>query len=217
MITVADARAAVGGVVPTELALEIQQAFVQLGAQQVAVRSSAIAEDGKTAAWAGQLETYLNTTGATLLEHVQDCWSSVRSLRAIAYRERLGLTEADMAVAVIVQRMVDAQIAGVAFSVHPITQDATQIVIEATEGLGDALVSGRVTPDMYILNKETGGLVHVEPAPQRIEPLMSQTMLTELSMLVVRIEMLFGFPVDVEWAYTDGEFLILQARPITTV
>jgi pyruvate,water dikinase len=140
---------------PQDIASEIQQAFKQLDAPFVAVRSSATAEDGADNAWAGQLDSFLNTTEATLLLNVQKCWASLFTPRAIFYRLEKGLKESHVSVAVVVQTMVESESSGIAFSVHPVTEDRNQLIIEAGFGLGEAIVSGSITPDSYVVEKET--------------------------------------------------------------
>ncbi len=120
----------------------------------VAVRSSATAEDGASAAWAGQLDTFLNTTEETLLVNVQKCWASLFTPRAIFYRFEKGLHGTKISVAVVVQKMVQSEVAGIAFSVHPVTEDRNQLIIEAGFGLGEAVVSGQITPDSYVVEKD---------------------------------------------------------------
>lgn len=193
------ADAAVGGE-------EIVAAFRALGVPFVAVRSSAAAEDGKSAAWAGQFETYLNVDETRLMECVERCRASGSSRRATEYaahatkvagnpRIEFPGTLVPSRIAVIVQAMVPAEVAGVAFSVDPVTGERA-VVIEAVRGLGDDLVSGRVAPDPDAL---------------------SSARTEEVVALVRAIESHFGYPVDVEWAFADGVLYVLQARPITTL
>ncbi|MBI5138419.1 MAG: hypothetical protein HZA95_01310 [Candidatus Vogelbacteria bacterium] len=120
----------------------------------VAVRSSATAEDSASAAWAGQLDTYLNTTEGTLLVNVKKCWASLFTPRAIFYRFEKGLRKSKISVAVVIQKMVESDVSGIAFSVHPVTEDRNQLIIEAGFGLGEAVVSGEITPDSYVVEKE---------------------------------------------------------------
>ena len=138
---------------PADLMAEILAAYQELGAEYVAVRSSATAEDSSVASWAGELETYLNTTRADLLERVRRCWSSLFTPRAIFYRHEKGLIDAHVSVAVVVQKMVQSEISGIAFTVHPVTEDRDQMIIEAGYGLGEAIVSGQITPDSYVVSK----------------------------------------------------------------
>jgi len=143
---------------PEDIAEKIKGDFSALGAEYVAVRSSATAEDSDSAAWAGQLDSFLNTTEETLLQNVQRCWASLFTPRAIFYRFEKGLHETKISVAVVVQKMVESEVSGIAFSVHPVTEDRNQLIIEAGYGLGEAIVSGQITPDSYV----------VEKAPRRI-------------------------------------------------
>ncbi|MBM3204523.1 hypothetical protein FJZ48_00895 [Candidatus Uhrbacteria bacterium] len=203
------------GEVPQDIRMAIEKEFVDLDAELVAVRSSATAEDSAAAAWAGQLESYLNTTKERLMEHVKKCWASLFTPRAIFYRFEKGLHGQKISVAVVVQKMVQAETAGVAFSVHPVTQDRNQLIIEAVAGLGEALVSGQVTPDSYVVEKKEKRIIdkNIQDAMQKL----SDEEILELSDLVVHIENHYGFPVDVEWAREGGKFYIVQSRPITTL
>ncbi len=139
---------------PEDIANEIKSEFEKLGAEFVAVRSSATAEDSASAAWAGQLDSFLNTTKETLLENVQKCFASLFTPRAVFYRFEKGLHDQKISVAVVVQKMVDSEKSGIAFSVHPVTEDRNQLIIEAGFGLGEAIVSGQVTPDSYVVEKD---------------------------------------------------------------
>lgn len=138
---------------PKTIAGEIKKEFKKLGAKYVAVRSSATDEDSSSAAWAGQLDSFLNTTENTLLQNVQKCWASLFTPRAIFYRFEKGLHNQKISVAVVVQKMVDSEKSGIAFSVHPVTEDRNQLIIEADFGLGEAIVSGQITPDSYVVEK----------------------------------------------------------------
>src|SRR3989344_1509266 len=126
---------------PKEIEAEILKQFKALGAKFVAVRSSATSEDSSTAAWAGQLESYLNTTEDKVLENVKRCWASLFTPRAIFYRFEKKLHNVKVSVAVVIQKMVESEVSGIAFSVHPVTQDYNQLIIEAGFGLGEAIVS----------------------------------------------------------------------------
>lgn len=139
---------------PKDIEEEIMAAFLGLGAEFVAVRSSATSEDGAESAWAGQLDSFLNTTKETLLKNVQGCWASLFTPRAIFYRMEKGMQESYVSVAVVVQKMVESESSGIAFSVHPVTEDRNQLIIEAGWGLGEAIVSGAITPDSYVVEKE---------------------------------------------------------------
>lgn len=146
---------------PQEIAQAISKDFSTLGTKYVAVRSSATAEDSDSAAWAGQLETYLNTTQDLLLENVKKCWASLFTPRAIFYRFEKGLGESNVSVAVVVQEMIESEKAGIAFSVHPVTQDKNQMIIEAGFGLGESIVSGAITPDSYIVSKKDNKIIDI--------------------------------------------------------
>jgi phosphohistidine swiveling domain-containing protein len=227
---------------------EIIEEFKNLNSSFVAVRSSATAEDGKDHAWAGQLESFLNTTEDDLLEKVKKCWSSLFTPRAIFYRFEKGLAESQISVAVVVQKMVQSEISGIAFSVHPVTEDRNQLIIEAGFGLGEAIVSGSITPDSYVVEKEptsfakgyggepkiidintstqTKGLFKNEkgetdwidiPEPKASSQVLNEKQILGLSDLIIKIENHYGFPCDIEWAYEDGKFYIVQSRPITTL
>jgi pyruvate,water dikinase len=136
--------------IPKDLAAVITAELKKLKAPLVAVRSSATAEDSSSASWAGELETYLNTTEKTLLTNVKKCWSSLFTPRAIFYRHEKKLLKTKVSVAVVVQQMVDSEISGIAFTVHPVVKDKNQMIIEAGYGLGEAIVSGSITPDSYV-------------------------------------------------------------------
>ena len=204
---------------PADIQTEITASFSKLGAQFVAVRSSATAEDGANASWAGELESYLNTTEETLLEKVKLCWSSLFTPRAIFYRIEKGFHKGKVSVAVVVQKMVNSDISGIAFSVHPVTEDYNQLIIEAGYGLGEAIVSGSVTPDNYVVDKRDwsvvdtyipqqerqfvksagGGSEWVDIAPERQElQKLADDKVRELAELVVKIERHYGFPCDIE-------------------
>ncbi len=216
------------------LEASILEHFDTLGAQFVAVRSSAVNEDGSEAAWAGQLDTFLNIHRDGLLDNIRRCIASAGSARAQAYaaHNRVELGN----VAVVVQAMVESDISGVAFSAHPVTESREHMVVEAGLGLGEGIVSGQVTPDSYIIDNESGKvtgsfvstqtkkLVRGETGntwqtldPAITTPKLSDQQLAELVKTVRGIAELYGFPVDVEWAYADGMLYVLQARPITTL
>ncbi len=152
--------------VPEDIKTEAERCFDELGSEFVAVRSSATAEDGADHAWAGQLESYLNVTKDQILEKIQHCWASLFTPRAIFYRFEKGLHETDISVAVVIQKMVDSEISGIAFSVHPITEDRNQLIIEAGFGLGEAIVSGQITPDSYVVEKDPRRIIDRNVAVQ---------------------------------------------------
>ena len=218
---------------PTDLQTKVQAAFDKLDAKLVAVRSSATAEDSASAAWAGQLETYLNTSQSDLFDNIKKCWASLFTPRAIFYRFEKQLHSTDIAVAVVIQKMIQSEVSGIAFSVHPITQDDNQIIIEAGLGLGEAIVSGQITPDSYIVEKtphiivdkiisnQTKGIFKngwqtIDPS-QTANQKLSDSQIIELSLLIQKIEKHYEFPCDIEWAYANKQFYITQSRPITTL
>lgn len=132
----------------------------------VAVRSSATAEDSSVASWAGELESYLNTTKKNLIGNVKKCWSSLFTQRAIFYRNEKGLRKSKVSVAVVVQKMIQAEVAGVCFTTHPVTKDKKQMIIEAGYGLGEAIVSGQITPDSYVVDKRDWWIMDINIAKQ---------------------------------------------------
>ncbi len=223
---------------PKKAAEQILTCFAELKTEFVAVRSSATAEDSSAAAWAGQLDTFLNTTKANLLENVKKCWASLFTPRAIFYRFEKGLHDQHISVAVVVQKMVNSEISGIAFSVHPVTQDRNQMIIEAGFGLGEAIVSGQITPDSYVVEKKQMNIFDVNVSEQRRalhrkakggnewkelsslqggKQKLSEKQIIELSTLVMKIEKHYGFPCDIEWAFEKGKFYVTQSRPITTL
>lgn len=224
--------------IPKDLQVEILSEFKKLRVKFVAVRSSATAEDSSQASWAGELETYLNTTEKNLLGRVKQCWSSLFTPRAIFYRHEKKLHKAKVSVAVVVQAMVQSEIAGIAFTVHPVTKDKNQMILEAGYGLGEAVVSGQITPDSYVVNKKTYALLDINISEQtkyiqgkveggnawktvpknklHVQKLTGREIVT-LARICAGIEKHYGFPCDIEWAYTKGKFYITQSRPITTL
>ncbi len=223
---------------PVDLKKEIMSSYKKLGAQFVAVRSSATAEDSSIASWAGELESYLNTTEKTLLANVKKCWSSLFTPRAIFYRHEKKLLNTKVSVAVVVQTMVESEISGIAFTVHSVTQDKNQMIIEAGYGLGEAIVSGAITPDSYVIDKRDFSLIDINIANQakkivrclrkgvKWTPILKKQQeiqkltgkeIVELAKICSAIEKHYKFPCDIEWAYLKGKFYITQSRPITTL
>ncbi|GAA2405007.1 phosphoenolpyruvate synthase [Actinomadura vinacea] len=190
---------------------ELIDAYARLGAGRVAVRSSATAEDLPDAAFAGQHDTYLDIEGADrLIEAVRRCWDSLDTDRAVAYRAAAGI--GDAAMAVVVQRMIDADVAGVLFTANPVTGSRSEMVVDAAPGLGTAVVEGTVVPDHYVLDRHSpsirgpdGGCLDA----QRLQRLRDAG---------ERLRTRFGSPQDIEWAIdSDGTLWLLQSRPITTL
>lgn len=151
---------------PDDIATEVKKYFTELNTEFVAVRSSATAEDSASAAWAGQLDSFLNTTEESLLKNVQRCWASLFTPRAIFYRFEKELHLTKISVAVVVQKMVQSEVSGIAFSVHPVTEDHNQLIIEAGFGLGEAIVSGQVTPDSYVIEKDPRRIIDINVSTQ---------------------------------------------------
>jgi phosphohistidine swiveling domain-containing protein len=211
--------------IPREVADEIVSTYREMGLGSVAVRSSATAEDLPGAAFAGQHETFLNVNGEEeLLKAVKGCWASLWSDRAIEYREKMGIPHEAVKMAVVVQRMVNAEVSGVMFTANPVTGRRDEVVINASPGLGEAIVSGTVTPDHYVLRKTRFGWKVVEKRPgmrgtskRGREFVLSEKDLKRLASLGLKIQEHFGRPQDIEWAIEGGKIFILQARPITTL
>ncbi len=227
-----------GIAIPDDLGAAITRALARLGEQAAcAVRSSATAEDLPTASFAGQQETYLNVVGlAAILQHVSRCWASLFTERAVTYRMRNGFDQRKVQMAVVVQQMVFPQAAGILFTADPVTSNRKVVSVEAAFGLGEALVSGRVNPDVYqvregeivakaIATKQLA--IHALPAggtqeqaidPERQkQPALTDAQVVRLAQLGRRIEAHFGHPQDIEWCLVDDSFQIVQSRPITTL
>jgi len=224
---------------PDELQTEILESYHEVGNGEafVAVRSSATAEDLPDASFAGQQETFLNVTEEALLDRVRECWASLFTQRAIYYRQEQGFDHSAVNIAVVIQQMVDAEKSGVMFTSHPSTGDATMI-IEAAWGLGEAVVSGAVSPDNYVIDRDdrsmdvtiaekkvmhekdeaTGQTIEREvPEDKRTQRVVSDNEIDALMDLGERVEDHYGEPQDVEWAIVDGDVYMLQSRPITTI
>ena len=201
---------------PADIAGAIIRAYAELGGGPVAVRSSATAEDLPGAAFAGQQDTFLDVEGGpALLDAVQKCWASLWSERAVAYRRRRGIDHAGVRMAVVVQRMVPAEVAGVAFTANPVTGARTEIVIDAGLGLGEAVVSGAVTADHLVVDRRADA----EPPELSGAALtrLGRSGVADLVAVAQRIEDHFGRPQDIEWAYADRTLWIVQARPMTAL
>ena len=230
---------------PEEIAREIAQAYRKMGGGLVAVRSSATAEDLPEASFAGQQRTFLNVEGEKeVVAAVQGCWASLFEPRAIFYRAQQGFDHLKVGIAVPVQRMVQSEASGVLFTVEPVTSDRGKVVIEAVYGLGEAIVSGEVTPDLYVVDKEgveildkkiarqewqlvrgvTGGKNFEEtnikvpiPNSKKTKQKLPDEDIIALARIGQMIEELYAFPQDVEWAKEGGVLYIVQTRPVTTM
>ena len=226
-----------------ELREEIARAYGMLvGSDKdapVAVRSSATGEDTESASFAGMNETYLNVRGADeVVEAVRSCWASLFGARTVFYRSKRGFGQADMDIAVVVQRQIESTRAGVMFTIDPATGDEDRLVIEGSFGLGEAVVSGSVSPDRYLVEKDDmailsrevrskelviesvsggSGTVTREARPDEVSaPVLSDEEVREVAGLGVRIEGHYGSPQDTEWAFDpDGVVYMLQSRPVT--
>jgi rifampicin phosphotransferase len=221
---------------PAPAAAAIEAAYAALGHEvAVAVRSSATAEDLPGLSAAGQHDTYLNIRGAAaVLDAVKRCWASLWTARAISYREGQGIPAGQVSLAVVVQRLVPADTAGVLFTADPVTGARDRLVVNASWGLGEAVVSGRVTPDIILLGRSgqvadyqvgakqvmtvpaaDGTREQETPGELRHRQALSPAEADELARAGIAVEDLLGQPVDVEWARAGAELFILQARPIT--
>ena len=226
--------------IPGELAGAIAQAYDALPGSNpaVAVRSSATAEDLADASFAGQQETYLNINGAEkVLDAARKCWASLWTARAIGYRARQNIPSESVALAVVVQLLVDAEAAGIMFTANPLNGNRDEVVINAAWGLGEAIVGGMVTPDTLTVSKPGVKVIHREtaeklvmtvrtatgtmeqPVPDALRkvPALSDERAAHLAGYGVQIEKLYGIPMDIEWTLADGKFAIVQARPVTAL
>ncbi len=225
------------GKIPPDLAEAARQAYRSLGSPPVAVRSSATAEDLPEMSFAGQQDTYLNMVGEeALLKAVVNCWASLWTARAIGYRMRNQVAHRGAALAVVVQRMVPAEVSGVLFTANPLTGLRSETVIDATFGLGEALVSGQVEPDHYEVDRRCGeitcrvlgakvlaiqpraggGMQH-ETLQGGNQQALPDGQILALAELGQKVEALYRQPQDIEWAWADGSFSILQSRAVTSL
>jgi len=241
-------RVIVTAEIPADLSDAISAAYRTLGARSsshafggptVAVRSSAVSEDGETASFAGQQETFLNVRGVEdVLHRVRECWASFFSGRALFYRAEKGVLD-DTRMAVVVQEMVVAEKSGVMFTADPIEKRLDRMVIEAVFGLGEGIVSGLLTPDHYVLDRDDGSIVRefvsvqttalvcdeVSGGTVEVElsedeggaRVLSNDELARLRDAGLTLETFFGSPQDIEWCIRGTELLLLQSRPITTL
>jgi len=191
----------------------IVAAYERLGDSPVAVRSSACAEDSQAASYAGQQDTFLHVRGADeVCPRVVDCWASFFSERALFYRAEKGSLD-DLRIAVVVQRMVEAEKSGVLFTADPVQRRRDRMIVEAVFGLGEQVVSGSVTPDHYVLDRE-GVLTRSLLANGGV---LGEDELRELARLGRALEERFGCAQDIEWAIAGGTLYLLQSRPVTTL
>jgi phosphohistidine swiveling domain-containing protein len=199
---------------PDSVRVAITQAYAELGGGPVAVRSSATAEDLPGAAFAGQQDTYLGVEGEEeVLDAVRDCWGSLWTDRAVLYRQRLGIGHEDVAIAVVVQRMVDAEFAGVMFTADPLTGERSHVVVDAAAGLGESVVSGTVTPHHIVVDARG----RIRSRRQGQGAVVPDGVVTDLAATGRAVAAHFGRPQDIEWAHAAGRTWLLQARPMTAL
>jgi hypothetical protein len=225
-----------------ELVAAITEAYAELPNDDpaLAVRSSANAEDLPDLSFAGQQETFLNVRGAdTVVAAVKDCWSSLWTAQAITYRHQNGIDQGAVAMAVVAQIMIPSEVSGILFTANPATGERSELIVEASFGLGEAVVGGYVTPDSYVVDRETLGAKETTIGPkeqqivsdgehgtrteevaedERQKSSLSEDKLKELAKTAIEIEALYdGLPQDIEWALSDGKLWLLQSRPITNL
>ena len=230
------------GQISSTLAKEIIFNYLKLGSlitqALVAIRSSATAEDLPTASFAGQQVTFLNIRGeANVLKKIQECWASLFEARAIFYREEKGFDHLKVGLAVPVQEMVPAEISGVMFTINPVTHQKSQLIIEAVWGLGEFIVQGEVTPDTYLIDKNSldilskkvekqeiqlikvGSLTKKAKVPRRrqLKRKLTDPQIVELAKLGKKIHKHYFYPQDIEWVFYKKKFYIVQSRPVTTL
>lgn len=231
-------RAAIkNAALPPALESEIRRGFTLLGAERVAVRSSATAEDLPDASFAGQQETYLNVLGIDeVLLQVKNCYASLWTNRAVCYRQNKGYDQFSVALAVVVQEMIESEKAGVLFTANPVNGNRNEMQINASLGLGESIVSGKVTADSFICSKDGKvkssvcgvkkmQIVYADKGTREIpveaslqkKLCLSEQEIKSLCTEAVKIEEHFGNPMDIEWAIKEGKIYILQARAITTL
>ena len=220
-----------GGAFPAE----VEAAYARLGDVPVAVRSSATAEDSEAASFAGQQETYLHVHGVDgIVERIRDCWCSFFTERALFYRSKKG-SLSDLGMAVVVQRMVEPDVAGVLFTIDPTRGRRDRMLVEAVFGLGEGVVSGQLTPDHFVLARDgrvkrtklspqpykivagpSGGTVEVAlEAGAGAAACVTEDQLARLAAVGLELEERLGGPQDIEWAIQDDELFVLQSRPVT--
>lgn len=230
---------------PATVRAAYQQLGCMLGEAQpaVAVRSSATDEDSATAAFAGQYATYLNVIGAdAVCTAVEQCWQSAHTEQVVEYRHQRGITAQQQRFAVLIQALVPADTSAVIFSANPITQSRQEIIVTASWGLGESIVGGTVTPDMFVIKADptlrrpeqiitrqivdkatmtvrcaTGTQAVRVPTLLRTQPAVSTEEVLEMAQLALDLQTTLGYPVDVECAYAAGNLYLLQCRPITTL
>ena len=221
--------------VSTALRNALLKEFDDLQSGYVSVRSSAINEDGVNAAWAGQLDTFLNCSREDFIDYVYKCQQSAQSERAKYYALLNGASAGK--VAVIVQKMIQSDVSGVAFSIDPVSHNTSKVVIEAGYGLGEAIVSGDITPDSYVYDKSSKEITDIiistqikkleigeygknkwtENIENADKQKLTNSQIVSLAEEILTLEKLRGYPVDVEWGIAKGTIYFLQCRPVTAI
>jgi pyruvate,water dikinase len=223
--------------IPSEVIREIKDASGQLEGKRVAVRSSATIEDSKKEAWAGEFESCLNVTTNQIIRSVRICWASFFTSDVVFLTLRGGERRPKPSMAVVIQKMVQSKVSGVCFTVHPISRDNNQLIIEAAFGLGDSVVEGKVVPDRYVISKKQLSIAECFISEQAIATVkgargnirrtlpralgqkqkLTSRQILKLAKICIDIERHYSSPQDIEWALERDKICILQARPITTL
>ena len=230
------------GVLPIQIKEAIEKAYATLGNEvSVAVRSSATAEDLIDASFAGQQETYLNVVGIEeVCRQILRCYASLWGNRAVVYRNNQGYAQTEVALAVVVQKMIKSEVSGVLFTANPLNNNRQQMKLNASYGLGEAVVSGRVSADSFVCNKEgaileqkmgskeikivyakkeneSGTEERIVSRAERTKFCLTEQEVKKICLAGVAVENYYGMPMDIEWGMENGEVYILQARAITTL
>ncbi|OGJ49869.1 hypothetical protein A2335_01530 [Candidatus Peregrinibacteria bacterium RIFOXYB2_FULL_32_7] len=216
---------------------KILKAFQELNCQYVAVRSSANLEDGSTNSFAGQFDTFLFVDEKNLIKKISECFNSINSNRIKHYCQSKNIDQKKIKISVIIQQMINSKISGVCFTKHPVSKNSNQIIIEAGYGLGEAIVSGKITPDLYIfdkkllkiiekqinsqekmiiLNQKTSGTkIQTVKKDLQNKQKLSDLQILEIAKTALKIEKIYKKEMDIEWGYENRKLYILQARAIT--
>lgn len=222
--------------IPKGIVEEIESTFHNLNSEKVAVRSSATDEDSISSSWAGCFESYLNVDKSNLIESIQMIWASLYNPRCLTYKFNNDIKK-DISVGVVVQEMIQSEVSGICFTAHPVTGDKNTVIIEAGFGIGEAIVGGKITPDMYLVHKQKKQITYKQISEQRIKysqgkknnsvykvdkekqsiQKLSDDQIITLFEKCIYIEEIFGSFQDIEWAFVDNSFYITQSRAITTI
>jgi pyruvate,water dikinase len=222
--------------IPEEITLEIKENLNKLNVQYISIRSSAVSEDSLKASFAGLHDTFLNvkTNLDAVLENMKKCWASLFNERAVIYRIKKGIPHLE-GIAIVIQEMIPAEISGITFTVHPI--DKKSLLVEASYGIGDMIVSGKTEPDDYILNRETLQITEkkigrkekmsiVESGKSKVvdvekelaeKQVLSNDRVIEIAKTCLKVEKIFNYPQDIEWCLSNNKLWLLQSRAITGV